>query len=193
MVRETLLAVLGVAVIILCANPAAAGTLTLKFEGTARGNLGSLSFPLTAFSITSNADSNDRQAFSTGWSLEHYNSSITLSGIGTCAITSSTRTFVNNASSIVGFSQGTLEGADLIDGPTNPAFSTWVLLSYIGPVSGTGTIHMPSVFTSCGYLSFLNGTTPITFTVTPEPSGLALLALAVTLVPFRIWRPRRVS
>jgi len=69
----------------------------------------------------------------------------------------------------------------LFNGPSDPAFLVWEMLTSIGPVSGTGTLMQwgSGINTSGGILEFYNGSSSATFAATiPAPGVMALLGVA---------------
>ena len=132
--------------------------LTFIHEGVANGTLDAVPFGDSAFTITAVGDV--RSSYSSGWFMDHTAASIAIDGLGSFDFITGTRTFVNNNSEIVGFSRAGSSGSDLFNGPTNSVFSTWDMLSGIGPVSGTGSVlqwaNDPQIVTTGGIL-ILNG------------------------------------
>ena len=165
-------------------SPSRAGILTTEFDGNGSFFLGSSHYAFRNFTITSTGDTSDRQSLGFGWSLANATSSILISGINTCDVLTPTRTFVANDLQVVGYSRLASPGLDLIDGPHNAAFSTWAMLSPIGPINGSASLLQwnrdPLISTSCGILVFDTGSTAATFTasITPEPTGLCFLSIA---------------
>jgi len=151
---------------------------------TASGTIGSTSFTSALITISAVGDTSNIQSFSGGFSINDDSASITINGLGTFPFITGTRFFVNNLNETPGFSRAT--GADLIDGPTDPAFSSWNMLTSIGPITGdTGQIlqwTLIPVLTSGGVLVLDNAyPTDITFSAqvgapVPEPGTLLLLA-----------------
>lgn len=165
-----------------------ADIMTFTHTGTGSGTVGATSFSNAAFTITDKAETANRQAISgTGFYIDDFSASISISGVGTFDFITGTRTFVNQNSQIVGFSRAGLSGADLFNGPVNAAFATYDLQSSIGPISGTGSLLQWSsspVNTSGGVLVFNNGVSDTRFTASvassvPEPSSWALLGTAL--------------
>ena len=139
-------------------------------EGISAGDLAGVVFTSTAFTITCSADLSARQAFSSGFWMDHATASIDIAGVGNVTFTSPTRTFVNQNNNLVGFSRGGANGLDLFNGPMNPSFATWDMTSPIGPVAGLGsTIQwtVGDVLTSGGVLNMEpNGGATSVFTAT---------------------------
>jgi hypothetical protein len=157
--------------------------VTFIHEGSGSGTLGGNAFN-TNFVITAQADTNARVTADPGiYFIDHNAAQIALSGIGTFAFTSPTRTFVNNPNMIVGFSRANTDGADLFDGPVNPSFATWNMLTSIGPISGSGELIQwtlagsSQVTTTNGVLIFNNAQVAmarVTARVVPEPAAIFL-------------------
>jgi hypothetical protein len=165
-----------------------AALISITHSGTGSGTIGATPFTNAAFTISELADTANRQSFSAGYFIDNTSALIDIQGIGTFAFTTATRTFVNNNSSIVGFSRAGLFGSDLFNGPTNALFSTWDMLSSIGPINGTGNLlqwTLSPVNTDGGVLVFNSGASDATFTATvrggevPEPSSLLLAGLGL--------------
>ncbi len=117
--------------------PAAAAPITFTFTASGSGSLDGVAFDTADFTITAIGDtSNLTSPFVGVYSIEHDMAAINIAGVGTMTFLEDTRTFVNNTYSAVGFSMAS--GMDLYDGPIDSAFSTWDMLSSIGPISGFG-------------------------------------------------------
>ncbi len=178
----------GIAAILLSGH-ATAALITFTWSGTGSGAIGSTSFTNSDFVITAVGDTTNLSSFSFGTSIDHDTASIDISSLGTFTFITGTTTFVNNSKGIVGFSQ-TLAG-DLINGPTDTAFTTWGMNTAIGPITGSGELlqwndpFQPEVNTTGGVLFFNDASTPLTFqaSVVPVPAaiwlfGSGLLGLA---------------
>ena len=174
-----------------CASPAAAAPVTFIHTGSGSGSLEGVPFDVSAFSITASGDTGNRTAFdSSGYFIDHDAASIDIAGLGTLTFLTDTRTFVNNGSSIVGFSRAGVSGADLFNGPQDSAFATWDMLSSIGPISGTAGLlqwTLSPVETNLGTL-VLDGSEDIAATLqaivspVPAPGAVLLGALGAGLV-----------
>ena len=152
--------------------------ITLVHEGTSSGSLGGVPFASTDFTITCIADVSNRETgvVFVGYWIDHTSVSIDIAGVGTVDVTTPTRTFVNNAVNIVGFSRATMGGLDLFNGPIDSALATWDMTTSIGPLTGSGqTLQWTfgDVFTSGGVLDMnSNGGLPCEFTATVGPATL---------------------
>jgi hypothetical protein len=108
---------------------------------------------------------------------------VTVAGIGTATVTEPfLEAFDNQATSGAGIGAGTSSSfaPDILD-TFNPAFATYDLKSFIGPVSGIPAFNPSITFnTSLGAFNLQSVAGDSTFTAAspvPEPSSLALLGL----------------
>jgi hypothetical protein len=162
-------------------------TITYTDITTASGTIGSTSFTSAPITISAVGDTANRQSISQGFFIDNSSASVTIGGLGTFLFTTGTRFFVNNLSSTPGFSRAGSLGADLIDGPSNSAFSSWDMLTSIGPITGVGGIlqwTLSPVLTSGGTLVLDNASAGITFSAqvsstTPEPGTVGLLGTGI--------------
>lgn len=168
---------MAVVLLLLTTAEASAAILTFLHEGNGSGTLGGNPFRASDFLITAVGDTDDRESFGSGWFIGHTSASISIEGVGVVDFLTPTRHFVNNTVQIVGFSRAG-SGTDLFDGPTDPLFGAWDMLSPIGPITGQGTLlqwdHGGGINTTGGILFFDHGSTDTTFTVVPEPGTLAM-------------------
>jgi len=186
--------------VVVSTSIASASILTVTQTGTGAGTLNGVAFPVSNFTITSVMDTANRQPVHTGlgWFIDNTSASIQLNGLGTFAFLTATRIFVSYDLALVGFSRSGSTGADLFNGPSNAAFSTWNMLTPIGPFNGTGQLvqwasqaspPIPQVNTNGGILIFNNGSSATTFkAVVPEPATALLL-----LAAFPLLRCRRIT
>jgi hypothetical protein len=176
-------AALAVALVVFVPASVSASVLMLQHAGAGGGTLAGQPFALSDFVITAYSDTNNRQPLSGGWFIDHTSASVAIAGLGTYDFVTGTRTFVNY--SLVGFSRAGANGVDLFNGPLDPAFSSWDMLSSIGPITGTGGLlqwtNSPQINTSGGILIFDNASVAnATFTaLIPEPATLGLLATSL--------------
>ena len=166
----------------------------IKFihTGIGSGSIGGTAFTEAAFTITSFGDTDNRTSGTGIFALVHDTSIIHIDGVGTFALTSGTRTFVNNSNEIVGYAQAGADLADLFDGPNDATFSSWDMLSPLGPIAGTGEIlqwggpdvdDIPFVVTNGGNLVFADAASVnVTFQaiIVPEPVTCSLLLVGMT-------------
>jgi len=186
-------------VALLLAPSSFAAVLLLTHTGTGSGQIGATSFTNATFTISDTVDTANRQVIPSGggFFIDDSSASIAITGVGTYPFSSPTRTFVNNSVTSVGFSRAGFGGSDLFDGPGDPAFSTWDLLTGIGPITGTGTLMQwgssnGTINTSGGVLTFSNGGSATTFTAVavPEPAACAAIAGLIVLAGAS-WHRRR--
>ncbi len=132
--------VLCVALSLGLASQAVAGLITFTHaaQGSITGTLDGVPFVATEMLITATGDNDNRQSFGTGFFIDHDTANISIPGLGSFDFVTGTRTFINNQNQIVGFSRAGFGGADLMNGPTDPSFATWDMLSSIGPITGLG-------------------------------------------------------
>jgi hypothetical protein len=166
---SALACVLGVMIAVV----AKASPITFTDITTASGTIGSTSFTNDPITISAASDTSGIVPISGGFSLDDSSASVTIGSLGTFNFTTGTRFFVNNT--VVGFSRSSTLGADLIDGPSNPAFSSWAMLTSIGPFTGIGIIQqwdnvqcptcppLPAVVTNGGTLVLDNASPNVTF------------------------------
>lgn len=184
--RKTLF--LAMALLFASVVDSSAAAITFTHEGSGSGTIGDIAFTNLDFVITATGDTSDRQSFGNGYSIDHVAASIWIDGLGTFDFLSATRTFVNNSSSVVGFSRGSTSGLDLFNGPDDNQFSTWDMLSGIGPVSGGGLLlqwyespNPAAILTDAGILVFSTAASYAVFEAStapvgvPEPGTLLLL------------------
>src|SRR3990172_8363597 len=115
-------AVLVAFVVMAFAVNANASIITFTHEGTGSYSLDGSSFVDAAFTITAYGDTTNQDTHGYGFFIDHDYATIDITGLGTLAFATGTRTFVNTANDIVGFSRAGSGGLDLFNGPTDVAF-----------------------------------------------------------------------
>ncbi len=151
----------------LAGAPALADTITFSHVGTGSGTLNGVGFGPVEVRLTGVSDTANRQSLGFGWWIDHTTSTVEIQGVGTFGFTVGTRTFVNNSGNLVGFSRAGGFGNDLFNGPSNPAFGTWDMLSPIGPIVGNGSFLQwgsGDMMTTGGVLILNTEGTSVTFT-----------------------------
>ena len=98
------------------------------------GRIGDTDFT-APFIITAVGDTDDRERTNHAWSIEHVSALIDIQGVGAFEFVTQTSSFVNDGNDTVGFSRSIGLG-DLFNGPSNPIFHDWEMLTSIGPVAG---------------------------------------------------------
>jgi hypothetical protein len=170
------------------AATAVAAPITFIYTGSGdyTAQLDGVPFSDADFTIIATGDTDDRQAFSGGFFIEHLTATISIAGVGTFDFITPTATFVNNSNAAAGFYRSS---GDLYDG-SHPVFSTWDMLSSIGPVAAPWDLlqwTVAPVITDGGELVFSNARVDGTFqaivaTQVPEPAPLALAALGLLVL-----------
>ena len=165
-----------------------AAPITITYQASGAGSLNGASFASSTFVITALGDTTNRATISPGtFAIDHGSASINITGLGTFSFTTPTRTFVNQGAQVVGFSRAGEGGSDLLNSTSNAAYSTWDLLSSIGPITGSGSLvqwGLTPVVTSGGTLVFTDRSTTLTFradvgNAIPEPGTFQLIALGL--------------
>ncbi len=171
--------------LLIITGSAFAATITFTHTGIGSGTIGSTSFTNAVFTITDVGDTADRVCIADVCDIDDISAWISISGVGTFGFITPTRTFVNNTNAAVGFSRSS--GSDLFD-TWNPAFTTWDMLSAIGPITGDGWIgQWTGVVTTGGDLLFADAY-PVPNTVfsaslgVPEPACFILIAFGLAAI-----------
>jgi hypothetical protein len=175
-------------------------TITFTDITTANGTIGSTSFTSAPITISGFGDTSSIQPIDhAGYFIDDSSASIAIGGVGTFEFATGTRFFVNNTADSVGFARSGVDGADLIDGPNNSGFSSWFMLTSIGPITGGGVIvqwnniqcptclPLTPVVTTGGTLVLDNAFPDVAFSArvgptVPEPGTFLLLAIGLLSV-----------
>jgi hypothetical protein len=109
----------GALLLLLWASSALSIPITFTHTGTGSGALEGASFTDRAFTITSVADTDAREAIEggRGYLVLNSSSSIDIEGLGTFSFLIPTSTFVSTRAHIVGFTFFSDDSGDLYDGP----------------------------------------------------------------------------
>lgn len=181
---------------------AGATPITYIYDGTGSGTIGGTPFTNAAFTITGQGDTDDVASCGGGCQeIDHSATSVTIEGIGTFAITSPLRTYLNTTP---GLSRQNPPGGDLYNLHTGN-FAGWDLVSDWGPEVTTGSLLQWSstpVNTDGGVLVFTdNGTVPGSFQAIlgldassiPTLSEWGTIFFASLLMCIAIWYIRRTE
>jgi len=188
-----------------------ADPITFTYQGTATGSIGGTPFANTAFTITARGDTANRGFFDPAspittlpsrfvYFIIHDSASISLDGVGNFAFITSTSSEVRNNTGVVVF-RNNFAGFQLLQSELNLLYTSWDMLSSIGPVAGTGTVSSSWIFsavqTTGGRLVFDSGQAPLTFTATvapvPEPGTVLLLGSGVAGIAVKLKRRKKQS
>lgn len=177
MLKFALAGLAGVVVVGASAQP-----IYFTHEGRGTGTVGDQSFVRADFTITTAADISNIESYGSGVFVNHDWARIEIEGLGSFDFVSGTSTFVNNLSSLVGFSRTDI-GGDLFNGPGSDQFGSYGLDTEIGPITGMGQLFQwdaSPVETSGGvlFMDFMNNG-PATFTASfvPAPASAVLMTL----------------
>ena len=168
-------------VVFLSGSVLVASPMTYIYEGAGSGSLNGVAFAESRFVITAIGDTDDVIVIDSSSSfLNHRSVSIGIDGVGSYEINTQTRTFVNNASKIAGFSRGGDWGADLIWFGPDESFASWDLVTQLDTVSGTGELMQwgssSRIQTDGGALVFDDiRNMEMDFTAVPEPCMILML------------------
>ena len=179
---STLLAILAFAMVAVALPLAVnAGPITFTYTGTATGSIDTVPFTNAGFTISAGGDTDNLVITGSGRYIPNDWASISISGMGTYHLTSSTHTNFYPWNNGVGLTRDT--GLDLYDGNNSPELADWDMLTAIGPAAGSmylqqWTAGYDPVMTDGGRLLINGGTHVGTFQATvPEPSTLALVGV----------------
>jgi len=173
------------AVLALFAFPLAghADSVTYTVSATSTGTLGTSNFTDALVTVTATGDTSN-VFFDSGPNIYLNNlvsGEVTIAGLGTFAFTDAVHVFANPGSKIDGISD-TSKGSQDILGTLNSGFSSYDLMTSIGPLTGSTDFNSGDLYDTAGGLLNLSDVGDSTFTATvsktsttPEPSGLVLL------------------
>jgi len=179
--RHLILILAAVCAVTFWASPASADPITFIHSGSGSGSLAGDPFDVSAFTITALGDTSNRISYGPGiFTLPHDAASIDIDGVGTLTFTEDTLTFVNNGNEVVGFSR---PGSDMFNGPVDPAFATWDMLSSIGPISGSGALMQwwAGMQTDLGLLIFNDDGSMFDYSTWDIPTTFEAIVNAVPL------------
>ncbi len=201
--RAAAITVLATALVASGAGHARASLMTYTETVTASGSLGSTTFTDATITFTQTADTANVVTNPISHSKKVVDTTATLVITGgdlasplTASFTSATTTFCNPSGSggLLGRQVGPFNIDILV--LSNPAFATYDLTTPLGPISGPSGINggLAVATTTAGDLT-LDEAGTVTFQAVPEPSSLALAAVACAtgLAIAAGRRPRRVG
>ena len=172
----------------LLGEPAAALMVTFTHEGRGSGTLDGVPFPDSDFVIVGIGDTDDRRSiedeFLDIFVVPYRSGFVDIEGLGRLELvlegSDDVETFVNNTSASVGVNRR----FDVFNGPRDPMFGDWDMLSSIGPIAGEGRLLSSGLETDAGTLIFDTAPSPARFTavVVPEPSSLSLLSFSFLML-----------
>jgi hypothetical protein len=151
-------------------------TIFSTHEGVGSGSLNGVAFASTPFTISSAWDIGAVLSVGPGiLTADHTSASIDITGLGSFTFITPTRTFNNQNVPVVGFSRAS--GADLFNGPFDPALAGWDLASPVGPLVGSANIlqwvGFNDVVTSGGVLILDTASSvPSTYTASFNPGSI---------------------
>jgi PEP-CTERM motif len=180
----------GTLAVLFCAA-AGAVPITYSEQSTASGSFGGDPFSNMLVTITLVSDT----TLVTGGPSVFFNvgtATVTVAGIGTGTFTDIMQVFDAQGVPMAGINDKTA-AADVLD-TTDAAFSSYALVTAIGPITDTAAINSIVAFpTTFGALDITSATTS-TFDATgpvPEPASFGLLAAGLAFIAARGWLRKR--
>lgn len=164
-------------------TPSLAGAITYTEEATATGSLGGVGFSNASVLLTMNNNTTNITGGPTHFDNEG-TATVSVNAGAAVTFTDPIEVFSNQSLSVAGFEDATLL-FDILD-DSSASFATYALTTSIGPISGTALLSPGVSFPTAGGAFTLTGVTGPTSTFTaiasnsiPEPSSVALLAVAL--------------
>jgi hypothetical protein len=201
--HNKLLRLLPALLLLVCAATAQATPIAFFYTGAGSGTLGGVPFTNASFTITALANTANRILVASSpnvYTTAHDSAAISLDGFGELQFISSTKSYVNQGPTFLGGSAvgfGRLTSNELFDLFSGSSFSSWAMLTSIGPTNANGVLSQWSgagnsdVVTSGGVLRFNDASSvQATFQaiVIPEPGSLCMALVGLSLVGVRrIW------
>ncbi len=170
-----------------------AAPITITFEATASGELDGVVFTDEAFVVTATGDTDNRFAFSNGFTVPSDFTQITFGGLNGGSpidIFSPVLINVNTEFDVLTLGNDELGDLDFLI-LEDPQIDGYELLGPLDPITGAGFVSEfgTPLETSAGRLFFDDGGSDVTVTVIPEPGTLALVGLGGLTVLLRRAKP----